>query len=85
MIEVGEDISAGDAILPARHRLREADIGGLLALGIVEIDVIHCPRVAIFATGDEVVPPDAPTQPGQVRDINSYIVAALARKTGAGS
>ena len=40
------------------------------------------PRVAIISTGDEVVPPDKPILPGQVRDINSYSLAALATRAG---
>jgi molybdopterin molybdotransferase len=83
VIGIGEDVHSGEIILPARHRLREADIGGLLALGITQIEVIRRPRVAIFATGDEVVPPNASTQPGQVRDVNSYTVAAMTHKAGA--
>ena len=83
VIDIGEDIAHGETILPARHRLREADIGGLLALGITQLEVIRPPRVAIFATGDEVISPENTTQPGQVRDINTYTVAVMARKAGA--
>lgn len=83
VIQPGEDIDAGDLILGAGHRLREQDIGGLLAVGITEVVVSRQPRVAVFATGDEVVPPEAQTTPGQVRDINSYTIAALAEQAGA--
>jgi molybdopterin molybdotransferase len=83
IIEPGEDISAGDLILPAGHRLRVQDIGGLMAVGVTRITVTRRPRVAIFATGDEVIPPEQATQPGQVRDINSATVAALAEQAGA--
>ena len=40
------------------------------------------PRVAILSTGDEVVAPDQPVGPGQVRDINSYTLAALTQQAG---
>lgn len=83
VIQPGEDIQPGDLILPAGHRLREQDIGGLMAVGITTVAVVRRPRVAIFATGDEVIPPGQPTQPGQVRDINSYTIAALAEQAGA--
>jgi len=83
VIEPGEDIRAGDLILPRGHRLREQDIGGLMAVGLTQVQVVRQPRVAIFATGDEVIEPAQPTQPGQVRDINSYTVAALAERAGA--
>jgi molybdopterin molybdotransferase len=82
VIQVGEDIAPGDLILPAGHRLRAQDVGGLLAVGITRLRVARQPRVAIFATGDEVIPPDRATRPGQVRDINSYTVAALVERAG---
>lgn len=83
VIQVGEDIRRGELVLPAGHRLRPQDIGGLLALGIVSVPVAVRPRVAILSQGDEVVPPEQLPGPGQVRDINSYTLAALAQEAGA--
>ncbi|MCC6904595.1 MAG: molybdopterin molybdenumtransferase MoeA [Anaerolineae bacterium] len=83
VIGIGEDIREGDLILPAGHRLREQDLGGLLAVGLTQAEVVRQPLVAIFATGDEVIPPGQATHPGQVRDINSYTIEALARRAGA--
>lgn len=83
VIQVGEDVRQGEAVLPAGHRVRPQDIGGLLALGIVQVEVAARPRVAILSQGDEVVPPDQEPGPGQVRDINSHTLAALARQAGA--
>ncbi len=83
VVQVGEDIRRGQAILTPGHRLRPQDIGGLLALGITEVAVALPPVVGIISTGDEVVPPDQPVQPGQVRDINSYTLAGLAVRAGA--
>jgi molybdopterin molybdotransferase len=82
VIQVGEDVRRGDLVLAAGRRLRAQDLGGLLALGITEIAVAARPRVGIVSTGDEVVPPDQPVRPGQVRDINSYTLAALAEQAG---
>ncbi len=82
VLQVGEDIQPGDAILPAGHRLRPQDIGGLMALGITQVKVARRPVVAIISSGDEVVPPSAPIAPGQVRDINSYTLAAQTRRAG---
>lgn len=82
VIHAGEDIAPGDPILPAGHVIRAQDIGGLLAVGITQISVARQPRVAIFATGDEVIDPAQPTLPGQVRDINSYLVENLVRRAG---
>jgi len=83
VVQVGEDIRRGQPILAPGHRLRAQDIGGLMALGVTEINVAASPVVGIISTGDEVVPPDQPTQAGQVRDINTYSLAALAERAGA--
>jgi len=82
VIQIGEDIRTGDPILTAGHTLRPQDIGGLLALGITTVTVAVPPRVAIISSGDEVVAPDQPVAPGQVRDINSYTLAGLTRRAG---
>lgn len=82
VINPGEDINPGDLIVEMGHRLRPQDVGGLLAVGITEVAVSRRPRVAIFATGDEVIPPGQATQIGQVRDINSFVVAALVEQAG---
>ena len=82
VVQIGEDIRRGEAVLAPGHRLRAQDIGGLLALGITEIGVAVPPVVGILSTGDEVVPPHQPLRPGQVRDINSYTLAALTAEAG---
>lgn len=82
VLQVGEDVTEGLEILAAGHRLRPQDLGGLLALGIVEVMVGRRPRVALLATGDEVVHPSRPVGPGQVRDINSYTTAGQTRQAG---
>ena len=82
VLQVGEDVQEGEEILPAGHRLRPQDLGGLLALGITEVAVSRRPRVAILATGDEVVAPGQTTGPGEIRDINSYTVSGQAQQAG---
>ncbi|MCB9418313.1 MAG: molybdopterin molybdotransferase MoeA [Ardenticatenaceae bacterium] len=82
VLQVGEDVAEQAEILPAGHILRPQDLGGLLALGITEVSVTRRPRVAILATGDEVVAPDKWAGPGQIRDINSYTTAGLVRQAG---
>jgi molybdopterin molybdotransferase len=82
IINVGEDILQGDEILPAGHLLRPQDLGGLLAVGLTEITVARRPRVALIATGDEVIPPSQPLGPGQVRDINTYTLSGLVQGAG---
>lgn len=82
VLQVGEDVQHQDEILPAGHLLRPQDLGGLLALGIMEVNVTQRPRIGILATGDEVIPPANMAGPGQIRDINSYTVAGLTQQAG---
>lgn len=82
VVPVGEDVRRGDLLFPAGHWLRPQDLGGLAGVGITTVEAAACPRVAILASGDEVVPPEQPVAPGQIRDINSYTIAALARRAG---
>lgn len=78
----GEDVRVGQVVIEAGSVLRPAEIAGLMALGITEIEVITQPTVGIVSSGDELVTPDSPVQPGQVRDINSYGLSALVEKIG---
>ncbi|MFL5800208.1 MAG: gephyrin-like molybdotransferase Glp, partial [Roseiflexaceae bacterium] len=82
VIPVGEDVRAGVELFPRGHWLRPQDLGGLAGVGITSIPVVARPRVAILATGDEVVPASQAPAPGQVRDINTYTVVALTRRAG---
>src|SRR3990170_5439917 len=72
VLKKGEDVAAGEAVIPAGTRLRPAEIGGLMALGVVQLEVARQPRVGIISSGDEVAPPEVDLKPGVVRDINSY-------------
>ena len=82
VVQVGEDVRAGDLILDRGHRLRPQDIGGLMALGITTVPVVRRPRVAIISTGDELVEPGVTPPPGRIRDINTYSVAARVTECG---
>lgn len=82
IIQIGEDVAFGSSLLPQGHQIRPQDIGALLALGVTEIAVAARPRVGILATGDEVIAPGRTPHGGQIRDINSYTVAALSRRAG---
>jgi molybdopterin molybdotransferase len=82
VLQVGEDVRPGTVILPAGHLLRPQDIGGLLALGIIEIEVSRRPLVVILATGDEVVAPRETPRAGQIRDVNSYTIAGQVEQAG---
>jgi len=79
---VGEDVRAGQLALAGGAVLRPQEIGMLAALGRTHVAVHRRPRVAILSTGDEVIEPDAPWQPGKIRDANSYSNAAQVLKYG---
>ena len=83
LVQVGEDVRAGDLLFNPGHVIRPQDIGGLLALGITEVPVLRKPRVAIVSTGDELVPPEVQPPPGNIRDINTYTIAARVAQCGA--
>lgn len=82
VLRIGEDVAAGQMVLQTGVRLRPAEIGGCMALGIVNLRVTRKPKIGILSSGDEVVPPEQSPRPGQVRDVNSYSLAALVEAAG---
>lgn len=80
--QAGEDVREGQVVLERGKVLRPQEIGMLAAVGQMEVAVIRRPRVAILGTGDEVVPPDETPGPSQIRDANSYTVAAQVQRYG---
>ena len=82
-IAIGEDLHANDLVFPVGHRFRAADVGVITGVGHARIEVFALPRAGVIATGDEIVEPDAPLPPGRVRNVNEYLLAALATRNGA--
>jgi molybdopterin molybdotransferase len=82
ILQVGEDVAQGATVLGAGHLVRPQDIGGLLALGITSVAVSERPVVGIIATGNEIIAPECEPAAGQIRDINSYTVAAQTSRAG---
>ena len=78
----GEDVRKGRLILKAGTLIRPPEMGMLASLGCKEVSVIRRPRVAILATGDELVDVDEPLAPGKIRNSNSYSNAAQVQKYG---
>ncbi len=78
----GEDVRAGEVVIPAGTRLRPQEIGMLATLGETEVWVRRRPRVGILATGDELVEPGDPLPPGKIRNANSYTNFAQVKKYG---
>jgi molybdopterin molybdotransferase len=79
----GEDILEGMPLLRAGQRVEASMLGVLASMGDTHVLVRPLPRVAVLATGDELVPPGAPALPHQVYESNLLLVAALALEAGA--
>jgi molybdopterin molybdotransferase len=78
----GEDVRQGELVLKKGTIIRPQEIGMLATLGHEEVLVHRRPRVAILATGDEVIEIDGPLAPGKIRNANSYSNAAQVVKHG---
>ena len=79
----GDDVFPGKQVLPKGQIIRSQDVGALSAMGFTEIPVYCVPRVGIISTGDELVAPDQVPAPGQIRDVNSLLLAAQISTYGA--
>lgn len=74
---------AGTQLLPAGIMLNAPEIAVIAAAQCINFSVYRRLRVAILSTGDELVTPDKPLQPGQIVDSNQYALAALVKQSGA--
>ena len=79
----GMDLKQGELVLKKGRRLAPQDIGMLAALGHARINVFGRPRIALLSSGDELISPSEPLQPGKIRDSNSFTLAALCEANGA--
>ena len=82
LLAVGEEIDADVVVIAAGTIIRSVEIGGLMALGIMEIPVRSKPRVGIISSGDEIVFPGMEPDLGQIRDVNSYLLSSLISRWG---
>ncbi|MDH5632315.1 MAG: molybdopterin molybdotransferase MoeA [Gammaproteobacteria bacterium] len=78
----GEDITAGAIILEPGTLLRPQELGLAASVGVAELEVVRRLRVALFATGDELVDPGQALAPGQIYNSNRYTLAGLLRSAG---
>ena len=78
----GEDMRAGTTVLRSGTVLGPAELGAAVNAGRAAVRVARRPRVAILATGDELVEPGAPLGPGQVHDSNATTLSALVARSG---
>ena len=78
----GTDVAAGETVLRRGDRLTSRETGVLAALGCGAVVALREPRVGIISTGDEIIPPGQPMQPGLVYDSNARILADAVRELG---
>lgn len=83
VIQPGEDVRKEEIVIPVGRKIRPQDIGACAGIGITELTVYKRLRASIISSGDEIVPAGALPVMGQVRDINSYVLAAMLSETGA--
>ncbi len=78
----GSEAKAGAIVLAAGHRVGPAEIAVMATFGYERVKVYGRPRIAIFATGDELVEFYQTPRPGQIRNSNAYCLAAQLRLIG---
>ena len=81
--QIGEDICAGEMILPSHMQVSPSAIGAMIAGGVLEVEVIRKPVVGIIPTGDEIIPPCTDPKPGDILEFNGSIFSAMVRQWGA--
>ena len=81
--QIGEDICAGEMILPSFVTVSPSAIGAMIAGGVLELEVIRKPLVGIIPTGDEIVSPCTDPKPGDILEFNGSIFSAMVRQWGA--
>ncbi len=82
MVGIGEDMLADTILLSRGVVVRAQEIGALASAGICEVRVYKKMRLTVISTGDELVDADELPREGQIRDINTYALEALAEKHG---
>ena len=78
----GNDVQRGEKVLSAGMLIRPSEIALMSAVGYGRVKVYRRPRVALLATGDELVAPEQKPGPGQIRNVNEYATAALVMRYG---
>jgi molybdopterin molybdotransferase len=79
---VGQDVRQGDIVVQAGQFIRPQEAGFLSMLGQTKVPVHRRPRVAVFSSGDELVPVDETLTPGKIHDANSIMLVGLVERCG---
>lgn len=82
VVPVGAEARSGDVVVPAGRRMSAAEVAVAAACGAAEVEVWAQPRVAILATGDELVELGHTPRRHQIRNSNSYSLAAQVAAAG---
>lgn len=80
--KAGEDVKAGQVVLPAGRRLTPADLAVLAATGVAEVEVREPLRVAVISTGDELAEPGQDARADQIYDANRPMLLGLIKRLG---
>lgn len=83
IVEADDDAMEGQELIPAGKMIRAQEIGILAAFGVEKVETIRPAKTAIISTGDEIRTISAKLAPGEMRDVNSWSLAAICRKAGA--
>ena len=78
----GMELAQGDLVLPVGRQITAGEIAALAALGVHTVKVYRRPKVAIFATGTELLEVHEPLEPGKIRNSNSPMLEALVKEAG---
>jgi molybdenum cofactor synthesis domain-containing protein len=83
IVKQGDEIKAGETVLRSGVTINAAMMAVLAAFGYAQVEVAKRPRVAVVATGSELVTVDEKPGQDQIRDSNNYSISAYAELTGA--
>ena len=80
--QIGEDISAGDMIIPSYTRISPAAMGAMFAAGVLKVNVVKQPLIGIIPTGDEIIAPTENPAQGDIIEFNSAIFSGMLTEWG---